>query len=182
MDPGETVFKKGRFAYSWRSGVTIKDASGGAESLIIREPRAGSVCGWDYSNLSFSLSLSIVFVKREKLQFVSEARAGFECHRTGKKLRGCVPVTTRIVNDRIRTQPRFEKGYNEPETRYIETITPSPLLRRTGWNVENSCFILLSNLLSLVKRSKDIHNLRNIRKYNFDQLFWILWNSKKDDI
>lgn len=75
--------------------------------------------------ISFSLSLSIVFVKRGKLQFVSEARAGFECHRTGKKLRGCVPVTTRIVNDRIRTQPRFEKGYNEPETRYIETITLS---------------------------------------------------------
>lgn len=54
-ESGEAVFKKGRFAYSWRSGVTIKDASGGAESLIIREPRAGSVCGWDYSNLSPSL-------------------------------------------------------------------------------------------------------------------------------
>lgn len=80
-----------------------------------------------------SLPLSIVFVKREKLQFVSEAGAGFECHRTGKKLRGCVPVTTRIVNDRIRTQPRFEKGYNEPETRYIETITLSlrPSTKRT---------------------------------------------------
>lgn len=31
-----------------------------------------------------------------------------------------MPVTTRVVSDRIQMQPRSEKGYNELETRYIE--------------------------------------------------------------
>lgn len=75
------VLKKGkdrRVAYSWRGGVTIKDASNEGESLIIREPRTGAWGGRDYCNLSSSLN--------EKT-CCSLASPVFEYHRTKKKLR-----------------------------------------------------------------------------------------------